>query len=264
LFLIAKYIFLIYINGNKKALFCLFWRNTNMLFNFKKITMLFTSIAMVGGLAVSIGVNQKSAINTTAEAQWIQPGQIFYFTPNSNWKQDSARFAACLYEDGVGERGWVSLSAVSGKTDLYTMTYPEWSWSNRIIFVRMDPASNGVNSWDWDWNQTANLEYDGVKQYFTIPGSDWSGSDNTNWTNLYATESINFASSFSTTIGGVCDPTGASNNVTNELWNGQISAYNALEAGSKTYLSSGSESQIVNATALHDYIVAKYSRTPIF
>lgn len=74
-----------------------------------------------------------------------------YLTPNANWKIDNARFAAYFF--GNGET-WVSMTAVEGETDLYSVEAPA-GYPN-VIFCRMNPGAT-ANNWDNKWNQTGDL-----------------------------------------------------------------------------------------------------------
>lgn len=100
-----------------------------------------------------------------------------YLTPNSNWKADGARFAIYYWNDG-GD-AWADMTAVDGETDLYSGELPD-GYTN-VIFCRMNPSA-AANNWSNKWNQTADLTYDGTKNYFNISGtSDWDSFGSTYW-----------------------------------------------------------------------------------
>lgn len=76
-----------------------------------------------------------------------------YLTPNANWKQDNARFAAYFF--GNGEK-WVSMKAVSGKSGYYEVEVPAGWEGKNVIFCRMNPSAT-ANNWNNKWNQTGDL-----------------------------------------------------------------------------------------------------------
>jgi len=94
----------------------------------------------------------------------IPVGTVLYLNPTEIWNVDGARFVAYFF--GVGDT-WVDMTAVA-ETDYYEVTTPDGVWSN-VIFVRMD-GSALANVWTNRWNQTADLEYDGTNNLYTITG----------------------------------------------------------------------------------------------
>jgi len=99
----------------------------------------------------------------------IPAGTKLYLEPNI-WSVENTnqRFAAYFF--GSGGDTWVSMSPVS-ETDYYEVTTPAGDWSN-VIFVRMN-GSTTENIWANRWNQTDDLEYDGINNLFTV--TDWHG-----------------------------------------------------------------------------------------
>ena len=93
-----------------------------------------------------------------------------YLTPNANWKQSNARFAAYFF--GNGET-WVSMTKVAGETDLYEVTIPTAKKYPNVIFCRMNPSA-AANNWSNKWNQTADLVIptDG-KNHYTVKAGTW-------------------------------------------------------------------------------------------
>lgn len=114
----------------------------------------------------------------------IADGTKLYFTPNANWKQADARFAA--YYFGTGGNAWVSLNAVTGETDLYLAVTPAGTWDN-VIFCRMNPGTT-QNNWDNKWNQTSDLVYDGINNRYTLEEGVWDKGSGT-WS-LYTPQSV--------------------------------------------------------------------------
>ena len=105
---------------------------------------------------------------TNVEAATITGGTLLYLTPNSNWKQSSARFAAYFFGSGDA---WASMTKVEGETDLYQVVTPEGNWTN-VIFCRMNPSAS-ANNWNNKWNQTSDLVYDGTKNHYTVKSGTW-------------------------------------------------------------------------------------------
>ena len=110
------------------------------------------------------------------------PEKNVYLKPNSNWKQDNARFAI-YYWDNRGNNGWYSMLPIgcTNTPEYYSGVVPA-GYSN-IKFVRMNPASS-TNNWDNKWNETADLKKQGG-ELFTIPSDTWDNSTTT-WSDYTA------------------------------------------------------------------------------
>ena len=93
---------------------------------------------------------------------------MLYLTPNSNWKQSNARFAAYFFEGN--NNTWVGMS-YNSELGVYEVEAPA-GYSN-VIFCRMNPGTT-ANNWDNKWNQTADLKVpaDGTNHY-TVKASTW-------------------------------------------------------------------------------------------
>ena len=102
---------------------------------------------------------------------WSITDRELYLKPNSNWTQDSARFAAYVYGDGDN---WYSMT--SAGSGYYKVTVPA-SYPN-IIFVRMN-GSTSTNNWNNKLNQTGDLTIPSDKNCFTVPSGAWDGSTTT-------------------------------------------------------------------------------------
>jgi len=111
-----------------------------------------------------------------AQAAAITGGTRLYFTPNANWKEADARFAAYYFGDG---EAWASMTAVAGETDLYVAVSPEGKNFTHVIFTRMNPGEI-ENNWSNKWSQTADLVFDGVNNHYVITEGKWDG-DNGTW-----------------------------------------------------------------------------------
>ncbi|MCD7971936.1 MAG: hypothetical protein LUG18_04600 [Candidatus Azobacteroides sp.] len=85
----------------------------------RKLTNLFLMMLF------SIGV--VTAVN-------IPAGTKLYLTPNENWNQADARFAAYFF--GATDNAWVSMSLIDEEADVYLAVAPVGTWTN-VIFCRM-------------------------------------------------------------------------------------------------------------------------------
>jgi hypothetical protein len=100
--------------------------------------------------------------------------KTIYFDPtkNTNWTQDSPRYAIYAY-NGDDDNKWYSMSkdSESGyyKADIST------SYA-KLIFVRMDPSTT-TNSWDNMWNQTGDITIDSTKNLYTLTNVAWNKTD---------------------------------------------------------------------------------------
>ena len=98
---------------------------------------------------------------------------ILYLTPNSNWTQANARFAAYFF--GNGEK-WSSMTDSDGD-GIYEVAVP--SGYPKVIFCRMNPSAS-ANNWDNKWNQSGDLiiPTDG-KDHFIVKSGTWDGATTT-------------------------------------------------------------------------------------
>ena len=101
-----------------------------------------------------------------------------YFKPNSNWKADSARFAAYFF--GNGEK-WVDMTDNDGD-GIYECTIP--SGYTKVIFCRMN-GSTSANNWNNKWDQTNDLDISpDEKNIYTVAEGAWSNG-NGSWSEGY-------------------------------------------------------------------------------
>ena len=140
-------------------------------------------------------------VSHTAWGADITDGTKLYLkVDHSDWKQDNERFAAYFY-GGDGEK-WISMTAVSGESDLYEVTV-EGKRTN-VIFCRMNGSTND-NSWDNKWNQTVDLTYDGTNNMYIV-----NGKDGDKYNGTWITKGV--SSTYSVTItageGGTVSPSG--------------------------------------------------------
>lgn len=107
-----------------------------------------------------------------------------FMKPNSNWTQASAIFKLYMYEEGTDNKAWADFSAVSGDDGYYTATFNEEY--DHMILVRLDPNGTSADPWDFDWNQSNNLEAPASDNLlYTIPDDAWS-TFNPTTSNYYA------------------------------------------------------------------------------
>ena len=95
-----------------------------------------------------------------------------YLTPNANWKQSNARFAAYFF-GGTGGEKWVSMTD-DDKDGIYELFIPEgYDYGCNVIFCRMNPSTT-ANNWNNKWNQTSDLKAptDG-KNLYTVKEDTW-------------------------------------------------------------------------------------------
>ena len=95
-----------------------------------------------------------------------------YLAPNSNWKVDNARFAVYVWIEG-GEYEWFDMTDPDGD-GIYEANIP--SKYSSVIFCRMDP-SHETNKWDYKWNQTNDLTYNGTDNLYTMADDAWDNGD---------------------------------------------------------------------------------------
>ena len=97
-----------------------------------------------------------------------------YLVPNSNWKNDNARFA--IYSWNGSANAWTSMSDTDGD-GVYEGTVPA-DYTN-IIFCRMNPSAT-ANNWNNKWNQTSDLTVptDGTNCY-TVKAGTWDNGGGT-------------------------------------------------------------------------------------
>lgn len=91
------------------------------------------------------------------------------------WTADNARFAAYFYDNSDPQNNaWVDMTPVEGAEGVYEVTAPAMqsggAWA-KLILCRMKP-DNLENNWDNKWNQTPDLEFDGIKTTYAI--TDWN------------------------------------------------------------------------------------------
>ena len=115
------------------------------------------------------------------EGATVESGML-YLTPNSNWAQAGARFAAYFWNGSSNT--WRDMSLVAGKSDVYQCEAPD-GYPN-VIFCRMNPGA-AANDWSNKWNQTSDLKVpsDGTNHY-TVSEGTWD-KGNGSWSTFAVT-----------------------------------------------------------------------------
>ena len=140
-------------------------------------------------MAMAVAIIPASAATTTESYTRI------WLSPNSNWTQANARFAAYFF--GNGET-WVDMTK-SGSD--YYVDVPA-GYTN-VIFCRMNPSTT-ANNWNNKWNQTGDLKVPtDSKIKFTVPSGAWDGSTS-GWGTYHSTHSYS-----STTVDATCTKSGS-------------------------------------------------------
>ena len=126
----------------------------------KKIIL--SSILALGVLGGVVGLAHEPKNISAATPE------VLYLTPNSNWKEANARFAAYFF--GNGEK-WVSMTDPDGDK-MYEVTAPA-GYPN-VIFCRMNPSAS-ANNWNNTWNQTSDLTIPtNGNNWYTVKEGTWS------------------------------------------------------------------------------------------
>lgn len=129
-----------------------------------------------------------SAETNTTIAMAIPVGTKLYLKPNENWKQVNdqnvaPRFAAYFFYGN--NNTWVDMTKLSDASeDIYEVNVPDGTWV-AVIFCRMH-GNNLENNWENKWNQTNNLTYDGINNFYTVEENTWD-KGNGSWS-LYEEE----------------------------------------------------------------------------
>ena len=117
-------------------------------------------------------VEGKNIVNkcSCGDVESTIASNVVLLKPNSNWKQDNARFAVYLFNNSTNKNEWKSMTYDSA-LGVYYVSIP--SGYPNIIFCRMNPSAS-ANNWDNRWNQTANLTVpSGDSICYTIKAGSW-------------------------------------------------------------------------------------------
>ena len=116
--------------------------------------------------------------NMTLYAQWEK---TVYLKMGDGWDAASAWFAIYYFDSSDGTKnGWVAMSLAESCSSpaVYTATIPGNGY-NTMIYVRKNPASETLATWDNKWNQTVDLAYSNLtsNNQYTITDIDGGGGD---------------------------------------------------------------------------------------
>ena len=99
-----------------------------------------------------------------------------YLKPGTNWKKDSARFAAYFFINGTSTNTWVDMTDTDND-GIYVVNIPKGNY-NRVIFCRMKPKT--ANDWSNKWNQTGDLTFTtNGNNLFTVADNTWDNATTT-------------------------------------------------------------------------------------
>lgn len=118
---------------------------------------------------VSAGADYTNAIEQTANGAAPVTGNIYYFTPNSNWNQAGAKFVAYFW-NGSGNK-WVELTNPNGG-NVYECNVGEWI-PTHVIFLRKNPSGYVYNNWTC-WNRIGNIKVPSGKNSYVMANAVWS------------------------------------------------------------------------------------------
>ncbi|MBQ8414778.1 MAG: hypothetical protein IJX58_06015 [Clostridia bacterium] len=125
-------------------------------------------------VALVIVLAMMMSVATLFASAASQP-ETLYLTPNANWKQSNARFAAYFF--GNGET-WVSMTDADGD-GVYEVKVPTDKVYPNVIFCRMNPSA-AANNWNNKWNQTADLTIPtSGANHFTVKEGTWDSGGGT-------------------------------------------------------------------------------------
>jgi hypothetical protein len=139
----------------------------------KSLFGVFSIIAF--SLTLTTNLRRNEAV---AQAQEITPNTTLYFSPNSGWTNDGARFAAYFFNSDT-DNSWQWMNPVSGSTNVYSVSSGTTKNYKTVIFCRMNPA--GPLGWGGKWNQTGDLTYTSPNDYYVVPDGWWDFSGDAYW-----------------------------------------------------------------------------------
>ncbi|MBQ8721614.1 MAG: hypothetical protein IJY67_05655 [Paludibacteraceae bacterium] len=130
-------------------------------------------------------------ISCSAWAINITGGTKLYLKTSSNWDEANAWFAA-YFCNGSSAEQWIKMTKNS--EGLYEVEVPSGKTHKNVIFLRMNPSNKQTSGTSWPsnvWEQTADLEYNGVNNIYVIQGwnsgSYWDIYINQDSPNFYVT-----------------------------------------------------------------------------
>lgn len=203
-----------------------------MLFNFKKIAMLFASVSMIGGVALSIGINySRQDVNT--EAATTNTKRVWMKNSiTSTWDADGAG-TAIHYWGGAQGTSWPGVR-VKWDAANSLVYYDVPADVTTYMFVRVS-GSGTITDWG---AKTEDLVYaDSVGKYFDLTGPiAWGGATTpgsfVEFTPATTTIVANFAATIDTSAKACsADAAQAAVNAYNALSTFEQDQFDALNVG---------------------------------
>ena len=118
---------------------------------------------------VAAGADYTTAVEQTVNGPAPVTGNMYYFKPNSNWTQDSAKFSGYFW-NGSGNK-WAELTDGDGD-GIYECNLGEWTPTS-VIFLRKDPSGFVYNNWTC-WNRIGNITVPDGMNFYTMDNGVWS------------------------------------------------------------------------------------------
>ena len=118
---------------------------------------------------VSTGVDYMTATEQTANGPAPVTGNFYYFKPNSNWINASAKFVGYFW-NGSGNT-WAEFADTDGD-GIYECNLGDWT-PTKVIYLRKDPAGYVYNNWDC-WDRIGNITIPSGKNFYTMADGVWS------------------------------------------------------------------------------------------
>ncbi|MBQ8367431.1 MAG: hypothetical protein IJX40_06825 [Alistipes sp.] len=118
---------------------------------------------------VAAGADYTTAVEQTANGPAPVTGNIYYFKPNSNWTQSSAKFSGYFW-NSAGNK-WAELTDTD-KDGIYECNLGEWT-PTYVIFLRKDPSGFVYNNWTC-WDRIGNITVPSGKNFYTMASGVWS------------------------------------------------------------------------------------------
>ena len=118
---------------------------------------------------VAAGVDYTTAAEQTVNGPAPITGNRYYFKPNSNWTQGSAKFSGYFW-NASGNK-WAELTDGDGD-GIYECNLGEWTPTS-VIFLRKDPSGFVYNNWTY-WDRIGNITVPDGMNFYTMAGGVWT------------------------------------------------------------------------------------------
>lgn len=131
------------------------------------------NVAEDGTLSVNgTAISSLDKLVPTFEGGTTGDTTTLYLVPNSNWKQDKARFAVYLFNPKTytEKEMWLPMEKVN---DMYMVDVPSKYDYQTVIFCRMN-GDTTENNWKNRWNQSGDEDFPtGNETKFTVDEGQW-------------------------------------------------------------------------------------------